>query len=362
MSVNMKKPLHRAGLLLLGSLLSLGVTHSARADPLSWQREGWGKTDFSKHSVDWHEIKSGGPPKDGILSIDRPKFKPASAETQLAGTEPVIGLELNGDARAYPLRILIWHEIANDVVGGVPVAVTYCPLCNAAIVFDRRQGGLTLEFGTTGKLRNSDLVMYDRQTESWWQQFTGEAIVGQLTGQSLSLVPARLESFALFKERHPQGQVLIPENPSLRGYGRNPYAGYDSSARPFLYGGDLPKNINPMVRVVVARSLAVPVALTLDLLREQRRVVLGDVTLSWREGQNSALDTSTIQSGRDVGNVIAQRRSPDGAVEDIPYDITFAFVVHAFHPTVQIAQSCDRPGASPTANDIHVVCAAAAAR
>lgn len=145
-------------------------------------------------------------------------------------------------------------------------------MCNAAIVFKRRLGDVTLDFGTTGKLRNSDLVMYDRQTESWWQQFTGEPIVGQMTGQSLGLVPARLESFALFKERHPHGQVLIPKNSSLRDYGRNPYAGYDSSARPFLYGGDLPKGINPVARVVVVRSAGVPVAVTLELLHAQRRL------------------------------------------------------------------------------------------
>jgi hypothetical protein len=362
MGIHMQKPLRRAGLLLLGALLSLGAANSAQADPQSWQREGWGKTDFSKHSVEWHEISSGGPPKDGIPSIDRPKFKPAGAETQLGDTEPVIGLELNGDARAYPLRILIWHEIANDVVGGTPVTVTYCPLCNSAIVFERSLGNLTLEFGTTGKLRNSDLVMYDRQTESWWQQFTGEAIVGQLTGQSLKLVPARLESFALFKERHPQGQVLIPENPSFRAYGRNPYAGYDSSARPFLYGGDLPKGIYPMARVVVVRSLGTEAAVTLELLRLEGRLVLGDVMLTWRAGQNSALDTSTIQSGRDVGNVIAQRRRPDGEVEDVPYDVTFAFVVHAFRSTIQIAQSCDRPTQGATPKDLRVACAPVAGR
>ena len=138
--------------------------------------------------------------------------------------------------------------------------------------------------------------------------------------------------------------------------------GYDSSARPFLYTGDLPKDINPMVRVVFARSSGAPVAVTLDLLREQRRIVLGDITISWREGQNSALDASAIQSGRDVGNVIARRRSPDGVAEDIPYDITFAFVVHAFHPALQIAQSCERPVGSPTANDLRIVCPVAGGR
>jgi Protein of unknown function (DUF3179) len=119
----------------------------------------------------------------------------------------VIGVVIDGDARAYPLRILIWHEIVNDVVGGVPVAVTYCPLCNTGIAFDRRVGEQVLELGTTGKLRNSDLVMYDRATESWWQQFLGEAIVGELTGARLTMLPSRLESFANFRERAPEGQA-----------------------------------------------------------------------------------------------------------------------------------------------------------
>jgi hypothetical protein len=151
-----------------------------------WRAE-WPQTDFSRHSVPFEEIISGGPPKDGIPSIESPSFVTA-AEADLPGEEPVIGLVLDGDARAYPLRILMWHEIVNDEVGGVPVAVTYCPLCNTGIVFDRRIEGRVLEFGTTGKLRKSDLVMYDRQTESWWQQFLGEAIVGELTGTWLEMI------------------------------------------------------------------------------------------------------------------------------------------------------------------------------
>jgi hypothetical protein len=359
--LQMLRLLRPAGMLVAAAVLLLDSGPAALADPTMWQREGWRKTDFSKRSVEWHEVLSGGPPKDGIPSIDRPKFAPARDDKQLSDTEPVIGMEINGDARAYPLRILTWHEIANDVVGGVPVAVTYCPLCNAAIVFERRLGGQTLEFGTTGKLRNSDLVMYDRQTESWWQQFTGEAIVGQMTGQSLKLVPARLESFALFKERHPQGQVLVPENPTFRDYGRNPYAGYDTSARPFLYSGELPKGMNPMARVVVIRSSGDPAAVTLELLRVQRRLALGDVTLTWREGQNSALDSSSIRSGRDVGNVIAQRRQSSGLAEDIPYDVTFAFVFHAFHPKIEIVQKCGNSD-SGTQQGAAIVCGAEEAK
>ena len=150
----------------------LAFAFPAHSSPRSWAGE-WPDTDFTKHSIDYGEIRSGGPPKDGIPSIDSPKFKPVSQITDISPTEPVIGLTVNGESRAYPLRILMWHEIVNDSVGGVPVTVTYCPLCNSSIVFDRRLDGRILDFGTTGKLRNSDLVMYDRQTESWWQNVHG---------------------------------------------------------------------------------------------------------------------------------------------------------------------------------------------
>ena len=163
--------------------------------PESWQR-AFPKTDFSRHAVPYAEIRSGGVPKDGIPSIDDPEFAPVAARRDwLADREPVIGLSIDGDARAYPLRVLTWHEIVNDTVGGTPVAVTYCPLCNAAIVFEATVDGQRLSFGTTGKLRHSDLVMYDRQTGTWWQQFTGRGIVGAHTGRKLTFVPARLESW-----------------------------------------------------------------------------------------------------------------------------------------------------------------------
>ena len=310
--------------------LAIANIGGAKADPRQWRTEGW-KTDFSKKSIDFSEILSGGPARDGIPSIDAPKFIAQSQERGLSATEPVIGLEINGDARAYPLRILTWHEIVNDVVGGVPVAVTYCPLCNAAIVFDRRLDGRTLEFGTSGKLRNSDLVMYDRQTQSWWQQFTGGAIVGALTGKTLSSLPARLEAFDRFRKRHPKGRVLVPNDPGFRDYGRNPYRGYDTSAVPFLFRGDMPNGIDPMARVVVIKSGGKAQAVALRHLRTLGRLTLGGVTLSWEKGQNSALDQASIAKGRDVGNVIARR---DG--KDVRYDVTFAFVFHAFHPDLPI--------------------------
>ena len=306
--------------------LWLSLAGSAHANPDQWA-SAWPKTDFSKSSVDFAEIISGGPPKDGIPSIDQPMFVAVAAMTELAPAEPVIGLTVNGDARAYPLRILTWHEIVNDEVGGVPVVVTYCPLCNSAIVFDRRIDGRAVEFGTTGKLRHSDLVMYDRDSESWWQQFLGEAIVGARTGTRLTALPARLESWELFSRRHPDGKVLIPTNPEMRPYGANPYVGYDGASLPFLYAGEFPEGIEPMARVVAVGDRA----WAIDLVREKGRIEDGDLVITWEAGQNSALDTRTIAEGRDVGNVLVQRRG-DGGLADIPYDVTFAFVFHAFQP------------------------------
>jgi len=333
------KPAFRPLIVVLALLIALVASSlSLSADPARWRMEGWKKTDFSKTSIDFSEILSGGPPKDGIPSIDNPKFVPLADVSGLADTEPVIGLEINGDARAYPLQILIWHEIVNDKVGGTPVTVTYCPLCNSAIVFDRRFDGKILDFGTTGKLRNSDLVMYDRQTESWWQQFIGAAIVGEYTGRELKGIPSRLESFANFKARHGNGKVLVPNAMNMRAYGRNPYAGYDTASAPFLYSGEMPKGINPMARVVVVKIDGKPKAVSLELLRKKGRLELGSVMFSWHKGQNSALDTARISKGRDVGNVIVQRNTASG-IEDVVYDVTFAFVFHAFHPKQPIINS-----------------------
>ncbi|HJN23414.1 MAG: DUF3179 domain-containing (seleno)protein [Alphaproteobacteria bacterium] len=201
---------------VLALFLLLGMPAAGFANLERWKRE-WPKTEFAKHSVYFEEILSGGPPKGGIRSIGHPVSVSVFKVKVLTDTEPVIGLVIDGDARAYLLSVLTRHEIVNYIVGGIPVTVTYCPLCNSGIVFDRSLGGKVLNFGTTGKLRNSDLVMYDRQTESWWQQFLGTAIVGELTGKSLKMIPSRLESFANFRARAPTGKVLEPH-----GYSYNP--------------------------------------------------------------------------------------------------------------------------------------------
>ena len=314
-------------LAVISIIVALAGFYGGSANAMSWE-SAWPKTDFSRKSVDLDEIRSGGPGKDGIPAIDAPRFVPtkdAVAGKRYLGNEPVIGLEINGDIRAYPLQILIWHEIVNDTVGGIPVSITYCPLCNSSIVFDRRIGGKVLDFGTTGNLRKSDMVMYDRQTESWWQQFLGEAIVGKMTGSRLKALPARVESFARFAARAPGGKVLIPTGDVGRPYGTNPYGGYDSASRPFLYQGDLPKGIAPMAYVLAVGDEA----WSLDLIRREKRIEKGDLIITWEAGQASALDTSDIFAGRDIGNVVVQRKSAAGPVDEV-HDLTFAFVFHAF--------------------------------
>ncbi|MBL4646095.1 MAG: hypothetical protein COA52_02290 [Hyphomicrobiales bacterium] len=315
-------------------------TMAAHADAERWKRQGW-NTNFDKSSIRFIEILSGGPPKDGIPSIDNPIFETASAITNIGPQEPVIRVAVGDDIRAYPISVLTWHEIVNDVVGGKPVAITYCPLCNSALVFERQVGDQLLDFGTTGKLRNSDLVMYDRQSESWWQQFTGEAIVGDMLGTKLTMVPVRVESFERFLNATPNGKVLVPNNPSMRRYGQNPYVTYDSRAMPYpLFVGKLPDDIGPMVRVVVVKNGDVPIASTLTHLREQSMVRLGDVELRWEAGQNSSLDSAVIAKGRDVGNVVAHAVKADGSLGDeVVYDVTFAFAFRAFHPDAEIVQN-----------------------
>ncbi len=318
---------------LLIFLLAPAFAALAEKDRFADLRDEWPVTDFSQASVKIKKIIAAGPPRDGIASIDDPHFLPASKITDLADTEPVFSVLLGGDAHAYPFSILIQHEIVNDWVGGLPVAITFCPLCNSAAAFDRHIEGEAVEFGTTGRLYLSNLVMYDRLSESWWAQFTGEAIAGRLTGAKLKRLPSRIESFASFKMRHPDGNVLVPPRrfPG-RSYGRNIYVGYDSLSAPWFRAGRLPRNIPAMARVVAVGDRA----WALTLVRKKARIETADgLIITWQPGQNSALDTGKISKGRDVGNVLVQQNTPDGPI-DIPYGVDFAFAFHAFHPKAKI--------------------------
>lgn len=295
------------------------------------------KTDFSTHAVPLDEIMSGGPRRDGIPSIDDPTFRPVAEVRAVKDEEPVVVVAGETEARAYPLQILMWHEIVNDTLDGKPITVTYCPLCGNGIVFDRRIDGMALSFGTTGRLRKSNLVMYDRQTESWWQQLTGEAIIGALTGVRLEMVPAALMPMKAFRTAHPQGMVLLPPDPGARQYGANPYVGYDSSRRPFLFKGDLPEGIAPLARVVVVDGTAY----ALTMIRRHGSVEIDGLRFSHTPGMASALDAPRIEWGRDVGAVSVVTADPEGT--PVPHYLAFAFAFHAFHPTARIVTVPESP-------------------
>ena len=209
-------------------MLTMAAPLRAVAADLETWRSEFPKTDFARSAIDLGEIVTDGPRRDSIPAIDAHRFVAAADARELGPFEPVISIAIDGDARAYPLRILLWHEIVNDVVGGIPVLISYCPLCNSGVVFDRGLDGAVLAFANTGRIRHFDMVMYDRQSESWWQQFLGQAIVGAMTGKRLGALPARLESLARFRARaprqgagarRPEGQgagARRPEGPPLR--------------------------------------------------------------------------------------------------------------------------------------------------
>jgi hypothetical protein len=304
----------RASLLVI-LLWALQAAAQSDAD-----RREWPKTDFSKRTVELAEIESGGPPKDGIPAIDRPRFvgTPA-ARAWLKAKEPVIVLRMGKEARAYPLQILMYHEIVNDTVNGVPVAVTFCPLCNASLVFERRVADRVLDFGTTGRLRFSDLVMYDRQTESWWQQFTGKGIVGHYAGADLKKVPSEIVSFADFMAAHPTGLILSRETGYPRPYGRNPYAGYDRiDQSPFLFTGRKDDRLPPMERVLSVSAGGKHRLYALTLL-ERHPVANAELSglpyvVFSKAGMASPLDSDRIEAGRPISAATAFERRIDGRV------------------------------------------------
>ena len=290
------------------------MTEDDRSDLLRSITRNW-STNWNRRLIEYDEIRSGGPPRDGIRSIDDPKFiSPEEASGWLVGNEPVIALEIDGDARAYPLQIVTWHEIVNDVIGEVPAVVTFCPLCNSALAFDRRVDGSVFEFGVSGLLRNSDLIMYDRTTETLWQQFTGEGIVGDLTGTRLTFLPTAIVSFDDFRKANPDGSVLSRDT-GLRGsYGTNPYAGYDTydnilsaGGNLILFEGDADGRLAPNDRVVTVTidDLGIEVAYPLAILSEVGVINDSqgerDLVVFLKAGTASALGASIIAEAEDVG-------------------------------------------------------------
>lgn len=299
---------------------------TAEAQGLSdWAHE-FPKTDFRKTSVPFDEIVFDGARRDTIPPIHNPKYVSALEVSDMGPLEPVISVTIGGDARAYPLSILLWHEIVNDTVGEMPILVSYCPLCNSGVVFDRRVGGQTLEFGNTGRIRRFDMVMYDLATESWWQQFSGEAIIGELTGARMKPVPSRVESLDQFRRRAPNGLLLIPNDRRARPYGTTPYIGMERGDMPeadFIHG--LPDGIRSLDYAVVVGDRAWPLA----RLVKEKRIEEAGFLLTWEPGRNSIHDTRVISEGRDLGNVVVFEA---GSSHEVVHDVAFAFAFSAFVP------------------------------
>jgi hypothetical protein len=256
--------------------------------------------------VDPARVVPGGPPPDGIPPIDRPRFERAGEVDWLADDEPVLAPAIGEPARAYPVQILIWHEIVNDTVDGRPVSITYCPLCNSPLGFDRRLGERVLTFGTSGRLYLSDLVMYDRQTESLWSQIEGRAIAGALAGAELDRVPVQTVTWAQWRRANPDGWVLSRDTGVDRDYGRNPYTGYDDPrTQPFLFDGEPDSRLPAKERVAALGGDADPVAVPLTALTEAGVLELdvsGRPVVVWAAaGLRSALDTTRLPDGRAIG-------------------------------------------------------------
>ncbi len=273
-------------------------------------------TRFEAPLVDIDELMSGGPPPDGIPSIDDPLWLSIQDIGWLDDQEPVLLVEVNGQARAYPVQIMMWHELVNDTILDTPVTVSYCPLCNSAITLERRGNGRVFDFGTSGMLYQSAMVMYDRQTESLWSHFTGQAIIGYLVGTQLSLIPTSTISWGQFRQEHVTGLVLSKQTGHDRDYGRNPYPGYDDvGTSPFLFGGPVDDRLLAKTRVVGLRSNGDAVAIPLDNVASNgvMHATVGavPVVVLHTGGLASALDGPGIVDGRDIGQTRVYRALVD---------------------------------------------------
>ena len=299
------------------------IASSPREDVRSALREDHDPA-FGPALIEDSKIVSGGPPPDGIPAIDTPKFLDVADVDFLEDNEPVLSLDIDGDVRAYPLQIMTWHELVNDTVGGQPVTISYCPLCNSALAYDRQVGDRILDFGTSGRLYQSSLVMYDRQTESLWTHFDGQAVQGALTGTQLDFFPMPLTSWAEFREAHPDGLVLSRDTGFERQYGANPYVGYEQAAAPI--GGfitdDFEETLPAKQRVVGLRSGDDSVAILQEALLDAGVIDIeldGQPVTVWRlPGTSSALGGSSLSDGPDVGSVGAFSPVLDG--EQLTFD------------------------------------------
>ncbi|WP_454853626.1 DUF3179 domain-containing protein [Promicromonospora soli] len=272
------------------------------------------------------QIVSGGPPPDGIPAVDEPTFQRVGSIDWLEDAEAILSVSVGDETRGYPVQILMWHEIVNDTIAGTPIAATYCPLCNSGVAFDRRVGDRILDFGTSGRLYASNLVMYDRQTESLWPQLTGTAAVGVLTGTALDSHPMIPVSWRDFREAHPDAWVLSRETGHSRNYGTNPYVGYDQPDTGLLFHtdpGDGRLGLKTRILALTSQDLGADAPGDVDRVAVARGAVAEDGVLeftlgatdlvAWHlPGQASSLEDSTVAGGSDIGSVAVYEPVADG--------------------------------------------------
>ena len=290
---------------------------------------GLGGWDFSKHNIPLDEIFSGGPEKDGIPAIDRPRFVAAERADKkfMKASDRVLGLVLNGKKKAYPIKILNWHEIVNDHIGGQPVVVTFCPLCGTGMVFDARIPGRELNFGVSGLLYQSDMLLYDRATESLWSQIKKEAVAGPLTGIHLRLIPSTHTTWSAWQKKHPDTIVLSNKTGYLRNYDRDPYAGYEQTAS-LMFG-------------VSARNKA---------YHSKERVIGVEIAGSVKVYPFSELTRAKLPVEDVVGKknirIFFDRKTKTAVIQDengkeLPSVVGFWFAWFAFHPKGEVFHAAE---------------------
>jgi len=275
------------------------------------------KTNWLKKSIDLTELTTTGSARDGIMPLDDPVSEPvATANTWIMDKEPILALVMGDIAKAYPLKMMIRHEVVNEMINDTPVAVTFCPLTLSAAVFNREVNGQTFDFGTSGLVRKSNFLIWDRQTETLWQQLTGRAIVGDLNNTQLTRIPALVTSWKDFKESYPDGIVLSNNTSPSTDYNQTPYVAYeDKNSLPFLFHESLDNRLPAMERVVGIQSDGESMAFPFSILSKVGAINYTfagkDITALFSPSTISVLDSKIIGESKDVGTATAFYRTVD---------------------------------------------------
>ena len=323
----MKKIFFALAFLIFGAFILVAKSNRADRDAASLPGENQNENLEQEIMVDESGVKyivhpskilSGGPPKDGIPSIDDPEFVSVDeADVWIEDNELVLALVYKGVKRVYPLQILVWHEIVNDVIEGDPVLVTYCPLCGSGIAYEATIDGKGVEFGTTGKLYNSNLVMYDRKTDTYWTQIDGKAIIGELTGSELKAISIDTVVWSDWKAAHPDSMVLSQETGYFRNYGRDPYGSYYDDSFIMFPVENQDKRIHPKTVIFGIEVDGIYKAYKEDDLKNKGTI-------------KDTVNGVTIKVTRKKDGTVRIVRTDTG--EEIIKERDFWFAWYAFHP------------------------------